>query len=705
MNSGAVPKWWHPVRAGPAPRPAKPLSRHGLRFVCMGGTKQRMKEFAGYMSKMLKIAPDDDKLINLTKHSHRYALYKVGPVLSVNHGIGIPSMTVVLQEVMKLLCYAKAKDPIIFRIGTSGGLKVPPGSVVVSSWGMNGLLEKTYDLAVLGQTRSFPAIFDERLNEELMEVAGRDGEVFATFSGGTMAADDFYRDQLHTPAIPVRTANNVVRRVLINILGAQCDVVVRRVPINILGAQCDVVVRRVLINILGAQYDVVVRRVPINILGAQCDVVVRRQARLDGPTCDHTDEEKLIFLRRLSDLGVRNIEMEATAFAALTSEAGFRSADVCVTFLDRMQGDQRACEPLKCRCSPPPMNTRNPRRVASPLPAFWAGIEYLVKGEWATETLIHWTKGIRGCCYSTIPTKAFPNCVKKLVDLYHVWRELQKNCKKTQVTFKNRENNFVKDLDNLFDIAHADAFDRMKIEKDKDFLRKQREAGRPGCLGGIDQKLAEKKERVRQRRLEEEERKVKRRELLAVASTSSIDSLECLENSDEEQISNSVLSTQIPRPEKSAKRGTKKALGLNSDDFPINKSSIQRICTQARKSRAEAIKTDFQNNLPDVITVHWDGKLLPGLDVRSSKKERLPIIASFDDREQLLAVPKLESSSGKHQAKAISTALFDWNLHDKVQIMCCDTTASNTGRFSGACAILEQTLEGNYCFCLSSSYL
>lgn len=233
--------------------------------------------------------------------------------------------------------------------------------------------------------------------------------------------------------------------------------------------------------------------------------------------------------------------------------------------------------------------------------------------------------------------------------------------------------------------------------------------------------MAEKEERVRQGRLEEEERKVKQRELLAVASTSSIDSLECLGNSDEEQISNSELSTQIPCPEKSSKRGTKsfitpklvaaldrcqlsirdsvyilyavvEALGLNSDDFPINKSSIQRIRTQARKSRAEAIKTDFQNNLPDVVTVHWDGKLLPGLDVRSSKEERLPTLASFDDREQLLAVPKLESS-GKHQAEAISTALFDWNLHDKVQIMYCDTTASNTGRFSGACAILEQTLE------------
>ena len=50
--------------------------------------------------------------------------------------------------------------------------------------------------------------------------------------------------------------------------------------------------------------------------------------------------------------------------------------------------------------------------------------------------------------------------------------------------------------------------------------------------------------------MEEEERKVKQRELLDVASTSSIDSLECLENSDEEQISNSELSTQIPCPEK-----------------------------------------------------------------------------------------------------------------------------------------------------------
>ncbi|KAK9874464.1 hypothetical protein WA026_002807 [Henosepilachna vigintioctopunctata] len=50
---------------------------------------------------------------------------------------------------------------------------------------------------------------------------------------------------------------------------------------------------------------------------------------------------------------------------------------------------------------------------------------------------------------------------------------------------------------------------------------------------------------------------VKQRELLAVASTSSIDSLECLEKSDEEQLSNSKHSTQILCSEKSSKRGKK----------------------------------------------------------------------------------------------------------------------------------------------------
>ena len=44
------------------------------------------------------------------------------------------------------------------------------------------------------------------------------------------------------------------------------------------------------------------------------------------------------------------------------------------------------------------------------------------------------------------------------------------------------------DLDNLFDIAHTDALERMKIEEDKIFLHRQIEPGHPGCLAGVDKK-------------------------------------------------------------------------------------------------------------------------------------------------------------------------------------------------------------------------
>ena len=64
------------------------------------------------------------------------------------------------------------------------------------------------------------------------------------------------------------------------------------------------------------------------------------QGRLDGAFCDLAESEKTEYLNRLHDAGVRNIEMEATCFSALTHLAGIRAAIVCVAFLNRFEGDQ-----------------------------------------------------------------------------------------------------------------------------------------------------------------------------------------------------------------------------------------------------------------------------------------------------------------------------------------------------------------------------
>ncbi|GBN31659.1 hypothetical protein AVEN_96453-1 [Araneus ventricosus] len=100
------------------------------------------------------------------------------------------------------------------------------------------------------------------------------------------------------------------------------------------------------------------------------------------------------------------------------------------------------------------------------------------------------------------------------------------------------------------------------------------------------------------------------------------------------------------------------ALGCNIDKFPISKSSIQRIGTEKWKERAENIKIDFQNEVPDVVTLHCDGKLLPALSSRKSKEERFPIVISYGLKKQLIAVPRLDNSTSKEQAQAVWKAIL-----------------------------------------------
>jgi len=52
----------------------------------------------------------------------------------------------VLHELLKLVKYARCQDPIFLRIGTCGGLGVPPGTVVVTKDAFNGLLRNEHQI-------------------------------------------------------------------------------------------------------------------------------------------------------------------------------------------------------------------------------------------------------------------------------------------------------------------------------------------------------------------------------------------------------------------------------------------------------------------------------------------------------------------------------------------------------------------------------
>nr|XP_012144553.1 PREDICTED: LOW QUALITY PROTEIN: uncharacterized protein LOC105662954 [Megachile rotundata] len=137
---------------------------------------------------------------------------------------------------------------------------------------------------------------------------------------------------------------------------------------------------------------------------------------------------------------------------------------------------------------------------------------------------------------------------------------------------------------------------------------------------------------------------------------------------------------------------TAEALNHDLNELVINRSSIQRCRHRLRAERTIKLREAFEQNLPSTVTVHWDGKMLPS-GINAENVERLPIIITYGKKEKLLGVPAIPNSSGKEQALAIYGLLEDWNLIDRVQALCCDTTSSNTGRLQGACVLLEQLIE------------
>lgn len=104
------------------------------------------------------------------------------------------------------------------------------------------------------------------------------------------------------------------------------------------------------------------------------------------------------------------------------------------------------------------------------------------------ECLIYWKK-------ARIPNQDRDNCAKKLKKLYEHLRNLEKNKTKFGIIYRARERQFEETLDDLFDIAHSNAMNIIKIEEDKEFLLLQRQKGRVGCMLGRDMKLAEKEQR------------------------------------------------------------------------------------------------------------------------------------------------------------------------------------------------------------------
>ena len=126
-------------------------------------------------------------------------------------------------------------------------------------------------------------------------------------------------------------------------------------------------------------------------------------------------------------------------------------------------------------------------------------------------------------------------------------------------------------------------------------------------------------------------------------------------------------------------------------DFVLSQMSTLRGRKKLRSLKFESVKENFLAGLDDhYFTIHWDEKLLK-CGKAYTHKEHLAVLASSTNGKlvKLLGITDLDSGTGLNQAKAVKNMLDEWSIEQRCVAMCFDTTASNTGKFAGACILLE----------------
>ena len=105
-----------------------------VRAVVMAGSGERIRGFADRWSTMHGDAP-----IIAFPSEDRFVTRYCNGVLFVSHGMGMPSASIAVQEAMRMLYFLKdgdlaALDQVFWaRVGTSGGVDLPPGTMVLTT--------------------------------------------------------------------------------------------------------------------------------------------------------------------------------------------------------------------------------------------------------------------------------------------------------------------------------------------------------------------------------------------------------------------------------------------------------------------------------------------------------------------------------------------------------------------------------------------
>ncbi|WP_231846619.1 uridine phosphorylase [Mycobacterium leprae] len=169
-----------------------------VKAVILAGTRERITTFADRWSE-LNGGSKVSRVIAFSKEDRFVTRYTAG-VLFASHGMGMASASIALQELMRLVFFLKrgdleALDKVFWcRVGTSGGIGLPSGTVVVSSEGLMADLQP-YRLLRGGDSEYwFDGCFPAGTHNAI--IAANEGiDDLAMVSGRTVSGNEFFLEQ------------------------------------------------------------------------------------------------------------------------------------------------------------------------------------------------------------------------------------------------------------------------------------------------------------------------------------------------------------------------------------------------------------------------------------------------------------------------------------------------------------------------------
>lgn len=166
-----------------------------VQAVVMAGSGERIDAFSRQWSRL----NDDAEVIEFPKEDRFVTRYCAG-VLFASHGMGMPSASIAVQELMRMLYFLKRGDLTALqevfwcRVGTSGGVGLPGGHVVVATEGLMPDLQP-YRL-MLGREGHhwFDGTFPAGIVQEIIQASAESADLHVV-PGKTIAANEFFVEQ------------------------------------------------------------------------------------------------------------------------------------------------------------------------------------------------------------------------------------------------------------------------------------------------------------------------------------------------------------------------------------------------------------------------------------------------------------------------------------------------------------------------------